>query len=140
MRHNRDEFTEFNYTDQTFKDLRVDYILNNITEESFINTVIKQYKQKQYRSMIYNLQEIFITIIEDVFDKIHFSVSKTHEESSVIENELHKSLTSFFEFVSYYNKQNCEIMSLFGYRTCHTLFFMEKERERFFMRIDNKNA
>ena len=140
LQHNRDDIIEFNYTDQTFKDLRVDYILNNITEESFINTVIKQYKQKQYRSMIYNLQEIFITIIEDVFDKIHFSVSKTHEESSVIENELHKSLTSFFEFVSYYNKQNCEIMSLFGYRTCNTLFFMEKERERFFMRIDNKNA
>jgi hypothetical protein len=140
MRHNRGDFTEFNYTDQSFKELRVEYILNNITEESFINTVIKQYKQKQYRAMIYNLQEIFITIIEDLFDKIHFSVSKTDQESSVIENELHKSLTSFFEFVSYYNKQNCEIMSLFGYRTCHTLFFMEKERERFYMRIDNKNT
>lgn len=138
MQHNRNNNIEFNYTDQTFKDLRIDYVLNNITEESFISAVIKRYKQRQYQAMIYNLQQIFITIIEDFFDKINFSVSKVDRKSSIIENELLDTFTSFFEFATYYNKQNTEITSLFGYRSCNTYFGIEKERNRFYMRIDHK--
>jgi hypothetical protein len=103
------------YSENSFQDLRVEYILNNITEDTFINTVIKQYKLNKYNIMMVNLVETFRYIIQDCFDKIDANLSNKNQSG------LCDDLVSFFDFVTYYNKQVIEFRSLFGYKT-HKLF------------------
>jgi hypothetical protein len=103
------------YSEGSFQELRVEYILNNITEDTFINTIIKQYKLNKYNIMMVNLVETFRYIIQDCFDKIDANLSNKNQSG------LCDDLVSFFDFVTYYNKQVIEFRSLFGYKT-HKLF------------------
>lgn len=140
LRNHLQQTTPREYSDQTFVERRVEYILNNITEQAFVDGIIKQYKQNQYRAMIYNLQEIFREVIVDFFDKVDFSISKGRENAIIIELELTREFSALFDFIKYYNNQVSEISSLFGYKSPDCFFTINYDRRNYQMSIDSKSA
>jgi hypothetical protein len=107
--------TPFVYTDITFRNLRVDYILNNMSETKFINTIIKQYKEHQYDNMVRNLDETIIVMIENLFTKLKDM------------GEVEPLYKTFVDFINYYNHQVITITKLFGYTTCILINIKEQK-------------
>lgn len=119
--HNGEEktFALKNYDHDTNERDRIEYVLNNMSEDDFIKQAIRRYREISYNNMMYNLNDTMTYVVENTLRTVHqrlleLSSNTFHgERPKTFETHLFDELIRYIE---YYNKESCDIAKMFGYR------------------------
>lgn len=108
-----------NYDHNTNEEARVDYILNNMSEDDFIKLIIRRYRETSYNNMMYNLSDTMTYVVENTLRTVHQRLLEL--SSNTFHGEIPKTFeTHLFDeligYMEYYNKESCDIAKMFGYK------------------------
>ena len=76
------------------EDIRIDYLLDKISEEEFEAKLQKKYKRVYHEVEIYNIHRMYLTVTNDIFLNLFHNVQsrKCTGQDTVSQNEFIKSI------------------------------------------------
>jgi hypothetical protein len=106
------------FTFESCKKPRVDYILNNMTEENFKKYIIKEHREIEYENMIQSLCYTFSYVIEDVLRLFQqFLEPNANLRKLDLKDVPEDIFDGLINYIEYFNKECEKIAEMFGYKT-----------------------
>lgn len=103
---------------ETCKKARVDYILNNMSEENFKKYIIKEHREIEYENMIQSLCHTFSYVIEDFLRGFQqFLQPNAHLRSVDLKDIPEDIFDGLLDYIKYFNNECEKIADMFGYKT-----------------------